>query len=129
MLDSSFHYVLMFFASLSFFKCVFAKSHFSTTSFVSCQIHFGKFYFPFCTMLVVLVKEVRLVVVIDDLDFGIKDVVFEAKVLNRHDTFDQIRNRSMKNSVYAYLHCDLLNMVALTTINLKVKSLHINMYK
>jgi len=32
-------------------------------------------------MLVVLVKEVRLVVAIDDLDFGIRDVVFEAKVL------------------------------------------------
>ncbi len=80
-------------------------------------------------MVVVLVKEVRLVVAIDDLDFGIRDVVFEAKVLNRHGTFDQIRNKSVKNSVYAYLHCDLLNMVALTTINLKVKSLHINMYK
>jgi hypothetical protein len=119
----------MFFASLSFFKCVFAKSHFSTTLFIGCQIHFGKFYFPFCTMVVVLVKEVQLVVAIDDLDFGIRDVVFEAKVLNRHDTFDQIRNRSMENLVYAYLHCDLLNMVALTTISLKVKSIHINMYK
>ncbi len=80
-------------------------------------------------MVVVLVKEVQLVVAIDDLDFGIRDVVFEAKVLNRHDTFDQIRNRSVENSVYAYLHCDLLNMVAFTTISLKVKSLHINMYK
>ncbi len=80
-------------------------------------------------MVVVLVKEVQLVVAIDDLDFGIRDVVFEAKVLNRHDTFDQIRNRSMENLVYAYLHCDLLNMVALTTISLKVKSIHINMYK
>ncbi len=80
-------------------------------------------------MVVVLVKEVQLVVAIDDLDFGIRDVLFETKVLNRHDTFDQIRNRSMENLVYAYLHCDLLNMVALTTISLKVKSIHINMYK
>jgi hypothetical protein len=80
-------------------------------------------------MVVVLVKEVRLVVAIDDLDFGIRYVVFEAKVFNRHGNFDQIRNRNVENSVYAYLHCDLLNMVGLTTISLKVKSLHINMYK
>jgi hypothetical protein len=119
----------MFFASLNFFKCVYAKSHFSTTSFVGCQIHFGKFYFPFCTRVVAPMKEVQLVVVIDDLDFGIKDVVFEAKVLNRHDTFDRIANRSMKDPIYAYLHCDLLNMVALTTISFKVKSLHIDMYE
>jgi hypothetical protein len=39
-------------------------------------------------MVLVPMKEVRLVVVIDDLDFGIKDVAFEAKVFNRHDIFD-----------------------------------------
>jgi hypothetical protein len=32
-------------------------------------------------------KEARLVVLIDDLDFGIKDVAFEAKVFNRHGTY------------------------------------------
>ncbi len=87
-LDSSFHYVLMFFASLCFFKCVFAKSHFSTISFVGCQIRFGKFYFPFRVVVVVPMKEARLVVEIDDWDFKIKDVAFESKVFNRHDTFD-----------------------------------------
>jgi hypothetical protein len=39
-------------------------------------------------MVVVLVKEVRLVVVMDDLDLKIKDVTFEAKVFNRYSTFD-----------------------------------------
>jgi hypothetical protein len=39
-------------------------------------------------MVVVPLKEVRLVVVVDDLDFEIKDVAFETKVLNRYDTFD-----------------------------------------
>jgi hypothetical protein len=34
------------------------------------------------------VKEARLVVTMDDLDFRIKDVAFEAKVFNRHGTFD-----------------------------------------
>jgi hypothetical protein len=33
-------------------------------------------------MVVVLMKETRLVVVMDDLDFGIRDVAFEAKVLS-----------------------------------------------
>jgi hypothetical protein len=33
-------------------------------------------------------KEDILVVVVDDLDFGIVDVVFEAKVLNKYGTFD-----------------------------------------
>jgi len=37
-------------------------------------------------MVVILVKEARLVVV-DDLYFGIRDV-FKAKVFNRHGTFD-----------------------------------------
>jgi hypothetical protein len=53
-------------------------------------------------MVVVLVKETQLVVAIDDLDFGIKDVAFEAKALNRHGTFDRITNKSMEDSVYAF---------------------------
>jgi hypothetical protein len=39
-------------------------------------------------MVVVLVKEARLVVTVDDLDFEIRDVTFEAKVFNRYGTFD-----------------------------------------
>jgi hypothetical protein len=62
----------------------------------------------------------------DDLDFGIKDV-FEAKVLNRYDTFDQIVNRTMEDASYVYLHCDLLDKVVLTTFTLRVKSPHIEM--
>ncbi len=72
-------------------------------------------------MVVVLVKEARLVIAVDDLDFKIKDVVFDAKVLNRYGTFDQIANRSMEDPSYAYLHCDLLDKVARTTITLRVK--------
>jgi hypothetical protein len=34
------------------------------------------------------VKEVRIVVAMDDLDFGIRGVTFEAKVFNRYGTFD-----------------------------------------
>ncbi len=51
-------------------------------------------------------KETKLIVVVDDLDFRIRDVTFEAKVLNRYGTFDQITNRGMEDPNYAYLHCD-----------------------
>jgi hypothetical protein len=57
-------------------------------------------------MVVVLVKEVRLVVIVDDLDFRIGDITFEANVFNRYGTFDQIANMSMENPCYAYLHYD-----------------------
>jgi hypothetical protein len=52
----------------------------------------------------------QLVIVVDHLDFGIKDM-FETKVFNRYGTFDQIVNKSMENLRYAYLHCDLLDKV------------------
>jgi hypothetical protein len=76
-------------------------------------------------MAIVPMKEVRLVVVVDDLDFKIRDVAFEAKVLNRYGTFDQIANRSMEDLGYAYFHCDLLDRAALTTITLRMKSPYI----
>jgi hypothetical protein len=80
-------------------------------------------------VLIVLVKEARVVVAMDDLDFGIRNIAFEAKVLNRYGTFDRIANKSMEDSSYAYLHCDLLDRVALTTITLRVTSPHIKMHK
>jgi len=46
-------------------------------SFVCCQIYFGNFIlFAFCTMVVVLMKEAKLVIIVDDLDFKIVDVTF-----------------------------------------------------
>jgi hypothetical protein len=39
-------------------------------------------------MVVGLMKEARLVVTVDDLDFRIKDVAFKANVFNRYGTFD-----------------------------------------
>jgi hypothetical protein len=79
-------------------------------------------------MVVVPMKETRLIVAMDDLDFGIRDV-FEAKVFDRYGTLNQIANRSMENLGYAYLHCDLLNKATLTTITLIIKSPHINMHE
>jgi hypothetical protein len=34
------------------------------------------------------VKEIKVVVAMDDLDFGIKDVAFEAKVLTKYGTIN-----------------------------------------
>lgn len=62
--------------------------------------------------MVVIMQEGRLFVGVDDLDFKVKDVTFEAKVLNKYDTFYQISNRT-KNLSYVYLHYDLLDMVTL----------------
>jgi hypothetical protein len=61
------------------------------------------------------VKEVRVVVTLDDLDFGIRDVTFEAKVFNRYGTFDQIANRSMENPSYAHLHYNLSDKAIMNT--------------
>jgi hypothetical protein len=80
-------------------------------------------------MLVVLMKEARLIVVVDDLEFGIRDVAFEVKMFDKYGTFDRITNRSMEDPSYAYLHCDLLNRVALIAITLKAKSFHIKIHK
>ncbi len=50
---------------------------------------FGKLcFFFFCTMVIVPMKEAKIVVVVDDLDFGTKVVAFEAKLFNRYGTFD-----------------------------------------
>jgi hypothetical protein len=80
-------------------------------------------------MAIILVKESRLVVAIDDLGFGIRDVAFGAMVFNRYGTFDQIANRNMEDLGYAYLHCDLLDKTILTKITLRVKSPHIEMHE
>jgi hypothetical protein len=102
----------------------------NATSFVCCQIHLGKFFLFFSyTMVVVLVKETMLVIVVDDLDFGIKDVAFQAKVFNKYGNFDRITNKNMEDLGYAYLHFDLLDWVALTTITLRVKLPYINMHE
>jgi hypothetical protein len=39
-------------------------------------------------MIVIPMKEAILIVALDDLDFKIKNVAFEAKVFNRYGTFD-----------------------------------------
>jgi hypothetical protein len=80
-------------------------------------------------MHVVPMKEVKLIVAVDDLNFGIRDVAFWAKMFNRYGTFYRITNRSMEDPNYVYLHCDLLNKVALTIITLRAKSSHIEMHK
>jgi hypothetical protein len=37
-------------------------------------------------------KESKILVFVNDLDFGIKDVAFEIKMFNKYDTCDQFLN-------------------------------------
>jgi len=46
---------------------VFVKSHFFATLFISCRMHFDKFYFISYTMAIVLMKEIQIIIVMDDL--------------------------------------------------------------
>ncbi len=80
-------------------------------------------------MATIPMKETKLVVTVDDLDFKIKDVAFEANVFNRYGTFDGIANRSMEDLNYAYLHYDLLDKAVMTTITLRVKLPYIKMHE
>jgi len=43
------------------------------------------FYNGYCSS-----EKVKLVVALDDFDFKIRDVAFEAKVFERYNTFDQL---------------------------------------
>jgi len=73
-------------------------------------------------------KEARLIVVVDDLDFESRDVTFEAKVFNKYGTFDWIANNSIEDLGYAYLHCNFLDKVALT-ITLRMNLSYIDMHE
>jgi hypothetical protein len=70
--------------------CVFA-----TVSFAKCYLicllsnsFWQVFFLFFGIVVVVLIKETRLIVTVDDLDFRIRDDTFEAKVFNRYGAFD-----------------------------------------
>jgi hypothetical protein len=66
---------------------VFVKSHFFAALIVK-FILLSFIFFLAQLMAIVLMKEAQLVVVVNDLDFGVKDFAFEIKVLNRFGTFD-----------------------------------------
>ncbi len=77
---------------------------------------------------VVRMEEAKLVVV-DDLDFGIKDVAFEVKVFNSMTPLIELQIEACKIQAMHVFHCDLLDMAALITLILKVKSLYIKMHE
>ncbi len=65
-------------------------------------------------------EEARLVVV-DDLDFGIKYVAFEVKVFNSMAPLIELQIEACKIQAMHVFHCDLLNMAGLIIVILKVK--------
>ncbi len=97
MFSLSFHHLLTIFCFL--YKFVFLQVYvlpcvFTTFCFAKCYFicllsnSFWQVLSLFYTMVVGLMKEARLVVTVDDLDFRIKDVAFKANVFNRYGTFD-----------------------------------------
>lgn len=77
----------------------------------------------------IVVWKGKHVVSVDDLDCGVWDVAFEGKVLNRYGTYDWITKKLIDDLVYAYLYCELLDVIGLTTITLRVKSPHIHVHE
>ncbi len=63
-----------------------------------------------------------MVVTMNNLDCGVRDVVFEIEVFNRHGTFDHIANKNLEGPSYAYLCYNLLNKATLIVITLIMKS-------
>jgi hypothetical protein len=66
----------------------------------------------------------RLVVSIDDINEGSRDVAFEDKVLCRYGNWD-----SSKDHKYPYLHCDLIDRAGFTTITVSLRNPHIEQHE
>ena len=60
-------------------------------------------------------KQERVVVSVEDLDQGICDVTFEARIMNCYGTYDRIVAKKLVTS-FQYLYCDLLDRGDFTTI-------------
>jgi hypothetical protein len=56
-------------------------------------------------MVIIIVKKIWLIIAMDDLDFEVKDVAFEANVFNRFGTFYWIPDKNREDWGYAYLQC------------------------
>jgi hypothetical protein len=64
----------------------------------------------------------HLVVVIDDLDFRMKDIGFDCFVLNRYGNYDKI-------VPYNYLHADITNIHGVCTVTITIGGSFINFHK
>jgi hypothetical protein len=72
----------------------------------------------------IVVQKKRCIVNVDDLDYGVRDVAFEGKVLNQYGTYNRIAKKLIDDPSYTHLYCELLDVARLTTITLRVKSPH-----
>ncbi len=77
----------------------------------------------------IVVQKGRCIISVNDLDCSVQDVAFEGKVLNRYGSYDQITKKLIDDPSYAYLYCELLGVIGLTTITLRVKSPHIRVHE
>jgi hypothetical protein len=66
----------------------------------------------------------RLVLFLDDINEGSRDVAFEGKVLCWHGNWDP-----SKEDTFLYLHCDLINRASFTTINVTLRNPQIEQHE
>ena len=66
-------------------------------------------------------KKKRVVVSVEDLDQGIRDVAFEARIMNCYGTYDRIVAKKLDTS-FQYLYCDLFDRGGFTTMTLMCKN-------
>ena len=66
----------------------------------------------------------RLSVSVDDLSEGTRDVAFECKVLSRYGNWDP-----RKQLKFAYLHCDVIDRLGLTTVTVSLKTPEIEQHQ
>jgi hypothetical protein len=71
-----------------------------------------------------MVLRPRLVVSIDDINEGSRDVVFESKVMCRYGNWV-----ISKEHKFPYLHCDLIDRAGFTTITVSLKHPKIEQHK
>jgi len=60
---------------------------------------------------IIIVQKGKCIVNVDYLDYGVQDLTFEGKVLNRYGTYDRITKKLIDDPSYTYLYCELLDAI------------------
>jgi hypothetical protein len=80
--------------------------------------------FSFVIFLATMALKRRLVVFVDDISGGSRDVTFEGKVLCSYGNWDP-----SKECNFPYLHCNLIDRECLTTITISIRNPQIEQHE
>jgi hypothetical protein len=99
--------------------------YFSLVLFVSRAFFFLVFIsFSFVAFLATMALRPKLVVSVDDINEGNRDVAFEGKVLCWYRNWDPSKERN-----FPYLHCNLIDRAGFTTITISVRNPQIKQHE